>query len=175
MITLIIGGSGSGKSEFAENYVVGKGKMTRYYIATMVPQDKECEKKIARHKKMRQEKAFTTFECYTHVGSLKIPEKGIVLLDCMSNLLANELYRTDGRKKDTASIIVKELLVLAEQAEELVIVSNDVFTDGGTYDSFTMEYLKAFGAIHRELAAYADQVIEVVYGIPIYEKGGSGV
>lgn len=175
MITLILGGSGSGKSEFAEDYVVGKGAKERYYIATMFPQDEECEKKILRHKKMRKEKAFTTYECYTHLDRLAFPKRGIVLLDCMSNLLANEMYRKDGRHENTAEVIVADLLKVAAQSEELVIVSNDVFTDGGTYDPFTTEYLNVFGKIHRELGKVADQVIEVVYGIPVYEKGGTAV
>lgn len=173
MITLIIGGSGSGKSEFAENYVVSRGEKTRYYIATMYPYDEECKRKIARHREMRKEKAFTTMECYTRLETIAFPKKGIVLLDCLSNLLANEMYQEDGRKENTAEVIVQSLLFLASQAEELVIVSNDVFTDGGSYDSFTMAYLDTFAAIHRMLGNHADQVIEVVYGIPVYEKGGN--
>lgn len=174
MITLVLGGSGSGKSEFAEDYVVGKGSLPRYYIATMVPMDEECEKKVLRHRDMRKEKQFQTVERYTHVGDLSFEEEGIILLDCMSNLLANELYRKEGRNKNTAHIIVSDLVTLASKAKELVIVSNDVFCEGKEYDAFTMQYLDCFASVHRELAKVADQVVEVVYGIPIYEKGGTG-
>ena len=50
MMTLIIGGSGSGKSSFAENYTLSLSEgMTKYYIATMQVFDSEGEKKVLRH------------------------------------------------------------------------------------------------------------------------------
>ena len=41
MLTLIVGGSASGKSAFAENYAMEAGE-NRIYIATMQPMDNEC-------------------------------------------------------------------------------------------------------------------------------------
>ena len=50
MFILVTGGSGSGKSEFAENIAMKLGgKML--YVATMKPYDDECLKRIERHKK----------------------------------------------------------------------------------------------------------------------------
>lgn len=53
MITLITGGSGSGKSAYAEKAVMEFGELNRIYIATMYPYDKESYKRIDRHRKMR--------------------------------------------------------------------------------------------------------------------------
>ena len=39
MVTLVTGGSGSGKSAFAEQEIVRLGKRRRIYIATMKPWD----------------------------------------------------------------------------------------------------------------------------------------
>ena len=70
MFHLITGGSGSGKSEYAEQKLMeyashSKRNKKRYYIATMIPFGKETEEKIARHRKLRAGKGFETIECYT--------------------------------------------------------------------------------------------------------------
>ena len=44
MITLVLGGSGSGKSAYAEHLL--DGKTNKYYIATMQVYDAEGEKKV---------------------------------------------------------------------------------------------------------------------------------
>ena len=57
MLALVIGGSGSGKSAWAENLAASLGEQ-RLYIATMQPFDEECSRRIARHIEMRREKNF---------------------------------------------------------------------------------------------------------------------
>ena len=55
MIHLVTGGSGSGKSEYAENWLTGRNKKdgTYIYIATMQPYTEETMKKIERHHRLR--------------------------------------------------------------------------------------------------------------------------
>ena len=57
MMVLIIGGSGSGKSAYAEEYI-GRiaGKGNKYYLATMQFFDEEGKKKVARHQRLRKNK-----------------------------------------------------------------------------------------------------------------------
>ena len=95
MFHLITGGSGSGKSEYAEQKLMeyashSKRNKKRYYIATMIPFGKETEEKIARHRKLRAGKGFETIECYTDLKKaaeiLQTKEAGSVLLECMSIL-----------------------------------------------------------------------------------------
>ena len=79
MLYLVTGGSGSGKSEYAEALVQQlRGKSGQeasdeekqgsddgvWYLATMIPYGAETEKKIDRHRKMRKDKGFVTKECY---------------------------------------------------------------------------------------------------------------
>ena len=52
----------------------------------------------------------------------------------------------------------------------LVVVTNEVFSDGIQYDPDTMRYLKYLGDINCRMAEMADQVTEVVYGIPVTKK-----
>ena len=90
MLTLVIGGSASGKSSFAERLAVQSG-LPRYYVATMRVWDAESEKRVARHREMRREKRFETLECPLRLDELIVSERGVILLEDMGNLVANEL------------------------------------------------------------------------------------
>lgn len=171
MFYYIIGGSGSGKSEYAESCCVKLASRQKFYIATMQPFDAESHARIKRHRKMRDGKGFETLECYTHLENVRIPAESTVLLECMSNLAANEMFSDAGRKEDTAEVIFQGIRNLKAQAEHLVIVSNDVFSDGMIYDPGTEEYLKVMAQVNEKAAALADVVCEVVHGIEIPVKG----
>ena len=68
MLRLIIGGSASGKSEYAERLVCSlPGK--RIYVATMEPFGEEGRERIARHRKLREGKGFVTAEVPRDLGA----------------------------------------------------------------------------------------------------------
>ena len=71
-----------------------------------------------------------------------------------------------------ANGIIDGITVLEKALTHLVIVSNNVFEDGRTYDKTTMEYIEAMGQINKQLADMADEVIEVVVGIPVIVRSG---
>ena len=175
MITLIYGGSGSGKSEFAEGFVCEKHYDNQYYLATMAAFDDEAKARIQKHRDARAGKGFETIEQPFDAAKItnNINENGIILLECLSNLVANEMFR-DGQIIPSEKCIEKifeDLKVLAGHISELVIVSNDIFDDGIQYDETTMDYLKALGALNSMLASEAEEVYEVVVGIPLKIKG----
>lgn len=168
MLTLFSGGAASGKSEFAESVAadcIGR----KIYIATMHISDEEGRKRVARHRAMRRQKGFETVEC---PGSLTIeaPEGSTVLLECLSNLTANECFGGmgfDGAEKR----IFTGIELLRKSAACVIIVTNELFSDGIFYGAETMRYLDILASLNRSIAAEADQVIEVVCGIPVYWKG----
>ncbi|MFR6528587.1 MAG: bifunctional adenosylcobinamide kinase/adenosylcobinamide-phosphate guanylyltransferase [Roseburia inulinivorans] len=194
MITLVTGGSGSGKSAYAESLLYSCEGI-RYYIATMQIYDAEGEKKVERHRKLRAGKGFLTIESPMNVGKIQFAcagepgqaqyrqeaerkgqcssEKKSALLECMSNLTANEMFTKDGMKSEDEVVekIVSEIQTLSQKLDNLVIVTNNVFEDGVIYDAGTMEYLRALGRINAALARLADRVAEVVVGIPVELKG----
>lgn len=180
MMILITGGSGSGKSVFAEDYITKFSKDCRkYYIATMQVYDEEGEEKVCKHRKMRKSKGFFTIEQPTDIGDAinKMQKdsmmKNVGLLECMSNLVANEMF---GDEQIRDCELVKESIIggieeLLKKIKHLIIVTNNVFEDGMNYDETTMNYIRVMGCINQELAKMADKVIEVVVGIPIIVKG----
>lgn len=177
MLYVVTGGSGSGKSEYAENLILSLGAQTRIYIATMIPWDEECERKISRHRKLRAQKSFETIERYRDLAALSLGEKNpAVLLECISNLAANELYeRLGDAVVNVADTVIGGISCLYRQCADLVVVTNEVFSDGADYDPQTREYQRILGEINQKLAFMADQVTEVVYGIPVLLKTAGSI
>ena len=166
MRTLVIGGAASGKSELAESLVVS-GIGPRYYIATMMPHGSESQRRIKKHRLMREKKGFTTFECYTGLASLKLPARGTVLLECLGNLTANEMFAPEGAGSSAYESMLAGIKSLEEQCDDLVVVTNDVFADGGAYPQETKNYINVLGEINQAVAGRFDRLLEVVCGIPI--------
>lgn len=189
MLHIVYGGSASGKSSYAESFAMslqGEGRLL--YIATMYPYkwntteiDPETMQRIERHRAMRADKGFDTVECYRHVEYIVAKRQDVLLLECMSNLLANEMYLEPDSNAGSdmaetmspvSNKIVQALIDLSTRVQELVIVTNDVFSDGGslTYDESTREYVKNLAEINCALAREAATVTEVVCGIPVIVK-----
>lgn len=168
MFTLVIGGSASGKSAFAESLVM-RLPGQRIYLATMRPWDGECLDRIARHRRLRRDKGFETLERYTDLAGAEAPRGANLLLECVSNLAANELYDPDGGGVEA---LLRGVDALLERCENLTAVTNEVFSGGASYEGDTLEYLRALAQVNRALAERADAVAEVACGLPHVLKGG---
>ena len=189
MLHIVYGGSASGKSSYAESFAMslqGEGRLL--YIATMYPYkwntteiDPETMQRIERHRAMRADKGFDTVECYRHVEHIVAKRQDVLLLECMSNLLANEMYLEPDSNAGSdmaetmspvSNKIVQALVDSSTRVQDVVIVTNDVFSDGGslTYDESTREYVKNLAEINCALARVAETVTEVVCGIPVIVK-----
>ena len=171
MIMLVIGGSGSGKSAFAEDCATSFSN-NLLYIATMQPFGVEADHRIQRHLKMRENKGFISLDCYTDLENVSFESKyDVILLECMSNLLANELYQENAENSKVIQKITKGIKHLQSNSKTLIIVSNDIGADINGYSIQTMEYINQLGELNCIIATQADAIIEVVCGIPIYHKG----
>lgn len=182
MFTLVTGGSGSGKSEYAEALAAGCSCKNRWYLATMEVFGEEGRRKVDRHRRQREGKGFATLECPRGLKNLRIPgDPGdtAVLLECVSNLAANEMFGAgealgEGTGAARAEREVLEgILSLADKARELVVVTNEVGSDGVEYETETQEYIRLMGRINCRLAERADRVVEVVFGIPVLLAGAA--
>lgn len=204
MMTLVIGGSGSGKSSFAEQRLDAlKDVQLKYYLATMMVFDEDGRKKVKRHKEQRQGKGFLTLEQPEDIEkaaeNMQEGERA-VLLECMSNLVANEMFSDTGRqfasksqicfenrreseisgalppqRNIVAQKIVEGIKDLQSKVKHLIIVTNNVFEDGIRYEDSTMEYMETLSSVNRILSDMADEVVEVIAGIPVVmkkERGG---
>lgn len=175
MFTLVVGGAASGKSEYAEGLILASPHRPRYYIATMEPFGPEGQARIARHRTLRLGKGFETVERYTGLAGLRLPQRGAVLLECLGNLTANELYSPAGAgtEEGAARAVTAGVEALLPQCADLVVVGNEVFSGGRDYAGDTDGYLRALAAANRTLAGWADRVCEVACGIPYWHKGAA--
>ncbi|MCM1111734.1 MAG: bifunctional adenosylcobinamide kinase/adenosylcobinamide-phosphate guanylyltransferase [Muribaculum sp.] len=194
MTVLVIGGSGSGKSAYGEQLVRSLAKdmknvkntksVQTYYLATMQICDCETQRKADRHRRLRSGKGFRTIEQASDLPEALLQmeewekgEKGeerkrVVLLECVTNLTANEMFgsgRTE-TEEETVGRVVRDVLRLREETAHLVIISGNVSEDGAAYTQETMAYIRVLGQINARLAVLADRVVEVVAGIPIMLK-----
>ena len=165
MIVLVTGGSGCGKSTWAEGLAASLPEGKRIYVATMQVYDNESVQRVERHRAQRADKGFQTIECEKDLASADIDEGSIVLLEDLVNLMANEMF--DG---GDVSRIVPALDALAKKCRHLVMVTNDVFSDGITYAESTQEYLKQLAQINNAAAQIADCMVEVVKEITNHRK-----
>lgn len=173
MQAFIYGGSGSGKSAFAERLLQGLNAVgPKLYIATMWPAGAEAEARIARHRAMRADKGFETVEQYTNLAALAVPRGSAVLLECLGNLVANEMFAPNGAGAEGAEAAVWQGLEnLRNTADNVFVVSNDVGGDGAGYAPETRAYQLLMGRLNARLATQSDLAAEMVCGIPLFLKG----
>ncbi len=168
MTTLITGGSKCGKSRLAEQLL--DNCENKFYIATMRPFGEEAFAAIERHRKIRAGKGFVTIEKYTDIHEINVPENSAVLLECMANLCANEMFRNE-EICDPTELIMRCIQHLQICAETLVIVTNNVGSDGIDYCEKTNKYIEFMGRLNAIVSAISDNVVECVYGVPVVLKG----
>lgn len=189
MLVFIIGGSGSGKSEYAERRCTEFGITPLTYLATMETASEESKSRIARHRKLRDGKGFCTLECLTHLEQIELPSGGVVLLEGLSNLIANEMFSSKGRlhfdaeekqpvsdraapdlTEQAVNLILCGIQHIVDVSAHTVIVSDQIFSDGIQYGAETEYYRQILAGIHQRIFEMADEAVEVVHGIPLQIK-----
>ena len=168
------GGAKNGKSSLAQRIVCAQPG-PRYYLATMIPHDDEDLLRIRRHIDDRAGLGFATVECGTDILSAlgRMDPGGAVLLDSVTALLSNEMFRADGSVDAAAGErLAGDLVRFAELASNVVFVADFVFSDGRDYGELTEIYKKALGHIGVKLAAACCNVAELSASIPVWYKGG---
>lgn len=195
MLFLITGASGSGKSEYAERIVCAlaakENIKEKIYLATMENESNAAKQRIARHQKLRQGKGFLTIEApygrfhFMTTGSdgfsaaenekeseTRTAASGrIVLLECISNLLANLMFDKGMSSAEAVSELLSALEQIERDCRHMVVVTNEVFSDGASYTGEMFSYISALGEANVRLAARAEVFCEVVYSVPVFLKG----
>lgn len=200
MKVMVTGGARSGKSSFAERWIM-KHAEAALYIATGQAFDEEMTERIALHRQQREQGGFawTTLE-----EPLRLAEKltalgdelraggaeaagidrqgtekasssaaAVVLVDCLTLWLSNMLLEQGGRS-DAAKVMEREIGRLAAAAEAfpgtLVMVTNEV--GNGIVPEYPLGrlYRDLAGRLNRRMAAISGQVFLVTAGIPIELK-----
>ena len=171
MLVFITGGCKNGKSSKAEKiaFELSKGQKL-FYLATMIASDKEDEDRIKKHIDSRKAMPFSTIEMGTDIdGALsRLPKDATVLLDSLTALLSNEMFKNDDGKfvfcEDAASKVYGDVSRLSAGVGNLVIVSDYIQSDAASYDEYTNNFREGLSFLEERLSAMADRAIEMVAG-----------
>ncbi len=176
MIALVTGGAASGKSAFAEGLALSLAG-PHWYVATMAAGGAEAARRIERHRRLRAGKGFRTVETAGLVGAdfATGVRGGTALVEDLGNLVSTRLFLPDGSMAAAEGVLRSceaNLASLAGRVRHMVLVGNQIGSDGVAYDEPTDLYLRLLGALSCRLAARADLVTEVACGLPNFVKGG---
>ncbi|MFG6159891.1 bifunctional adenosylcobinamide kinase/adenosylcobinamide-phosphate guanylyltransferase [Halomonas sp. 1390] len=169
MIAFVAGGARSGKSAVAEALALeclqGREGARLVYLATARVGDEEMASRVARHRRERGEGWLTREAPLEIVGALDGLEAGSsVLLDCLT-LWAGQWLFEAGRDEAAGRAMLGRLIAMVRRRKiALVVVSNDLNEDLPPRDEMVWRYLAFLQRLHRDLAAEADRVVEVVAG-----------
>lgn len=178
MLVLIVGGAKSGKSHYAQDVTLALAKGGKhYYIATMIPVDKEDRRRIKAHLADREGLGFETVEAPVNLPAClsKVDKNAAFLLDSTTALFMNEYYPDHSTWKpdrSAAKRTARDILKFSKEVENLVVVSDNIYADAFSYDESTENYRRGLAHIDAELAKHADAVVEMVFGNPVMHKGG---
>lgn len=167
-LILVQGGNRSGKSLFAERLVsCTEGK--RYYIATMIRSTEDNLIHIEKHRRQRQDLNFETLELPFGFEKAELEEGSVVLLEDVSNLLANLIFE----KNQGVDRAYAEIEALREKCAILVAVSISGMKGDG-YEGETLDYINKMNEINSMLCDISDAVIEMENRVPVIRKGEIG-
>ena len=164
-LVLISGSNNSGKSIYAEQ-LIAKTTGDHYYIATMRPCTEDNHRRIEKHRAQRQGLGFDTIESPYRVGNAPVSSGGVVLLEDVSNLLANTVFEKGG----DPDLVFQDICALNDRCKVLVAVTITGLKDDG-YDAETVAYINGLNEINQKLFDKASVVIFMQEGIPVYQKG----
>jgi adenosylcobinamide kinase/adenosylcobinamide-phosphate guanylyltransferase len=174
MKIFITGGCKNGKSYYAQQLALAQRKDKLYYVATMRSADSEDDERIKRHKKERDGLGFITVEQPVNVEEIlvKIRPDGSIILDSLTALLANEMFLPDGGINGRAAAKISDAVacILANQ-DNIVIVSDFIYSDAHIYDELTEKFRKSLAEIDRVAADKCETVLEAAYSNIITHKG----
>jgi adenosylcobinamide kinase/adenosylcobinamide-phosphate guanylyltransferase len=103
-------------------------------------------------------------------------KEDIILVDCVTTLLNNELFSCNQEWDESFLALVMETILsgikkIRERAKVVIVVSNEVFYESIAENDLVFSYSRILGKIHQQLVKEADQAFLVEAGIPINMKG----
>jgi len=176
MLTLVLGGARSGKSQYAHALV---GDRVAIYLATARREaDREMQRRIARHRVDRPSSWITIEEpeAVPTVIRQARPVDAPVLVECvtlwLSNLFAREAHAPPRKQQEIVLAAMRELAE-ASRGREVIAVSNEVGTGIVPTTRVGRRFRDLQGWANQILAAEAARVVFVIAGLPLVLKDRS--
>lgn len=174
MTVFISGGCKNGKSSRAQEAARTLSRGGRhYYVATMLPGDAEDRERVARHVAARAGLGFETLEQGRNI--LRCLESAdadaAFLIDSVTALLANEMFRSGQVDSGAPERVAGELLELCGRVRDAVFVSDFLYSDAERFDEMTEAYRRGLALVDHALTERCDVAAELCAGNCILHKG----
>lgn len=166
-ITLVTGGTRSGKSYFAVQQALTRASKKRYFIATAVAFDEEMDERIKKHKDERGT-SFTTVEAPYDLSPAidAIPaDASIILIDCLTVWIGNLMYKFGNSTEKITTEVSHILDSLNKKQCDCICVTNEVGMGIVPENSDARFFRDLSGMANRSIASVADEVFFCVCGI----------
>lgn len=166
-VTLVLGGAGSGKSVFAESLLaVDRGVV---YLATLIPSDDECRRRIDDHQ-ARRPSEWRTIELNGDLSTVtsRLPETADVLFDSLTCYVSSLASRAGA--PTLPSDLLENIIAWRDQARTVVVVSDEIGSGVVPVGVEARRFRDVLGKVNQAVAALADNVYLVVAGIPVRVK-----
>lgn len=171
-LTLITGGSRSGKSTHALTLAQTDPSLTRcYFIATAEPLDDEMRERIAHHRAARP-RSFITLEAPLDLCAALASLHGradIAVIDCLTLWVSNLLGR-DLSDKDVITEADRLAASLTSAPFATIVVSGEVGSGIVPENPLGRRFRDLLGWTNQRLASAADQLILMTAGYPLRLK-----
>ncbi|MBK5200166.1 MAG: bifunctional adenosylcobinamide kinase/adenosylcobinamide-phosphate guanylyltransferase [Spirochaetaceae bacterium] len=170
-VSLIIGGTKSGKSSYALKYTLGFGNTSKERAVITTSKDRTKEiKEECKLLEINKENSVSIFEEEENISNIikAIPHSAqIILIDNISVWIGNLIKD----KKDCISLSAELEKLISETNKDIILISNIVGLGIIPDSYFDREFRDASGSFNQELATIANNVILMVAGIPVAIKG----
>jgi adenosyl cobinamide kinase/adenosyl cobinamide phosphate guanylyltransferase len=165
-ITLVLGGTRSGKSEVAESLAAGVGGRVTY-VATGSPSDADMAARIAAHR-ARRPASWTTLDAGSDLPRMLAAVDGTAVVDSLGAWVAAH--------GDLAPDAADLCRALVGRAADTIVVSEEVGLGVHAATAAGRRFADALGELNRAVAEVADEVLLVVAGrvLPLSRPGRRG-
>lgn len=171
MITFIIGGVKSGKSNFALREAEKLRNKNFYFIAPARAIDEEMRQHIEKHKKLRGNHWITIEEPINlHTIVNKIPEHSSLIIDCLTTWLTNLIVENYDVDKFTEHFLNSLKSYKFRNDIHIFIVSNEVGSGIIPETSLGRKFVNIAGYVNQKIMEISDTAYLMVAGRAIKIK-----
>ena len=166
-ITLITGGTRSGKSSYAERLALQLSP-TPVYLATARIWDEDFRQRVELHRQRRQQH-WLNLEEEKYLSRHDVGGK-VVLVDCVTLWCTNFFFDLQSATAKALEEMQQEFDRFTSQEATFIFVTNEVGMGGTSDNEVQRKFADLQGYINQYIAARADRVVLMVSGIPLTVK-----
>lgn len=169
-ISLILGGTRSGKSNFAQHFAEQSNRQL-IYVATAEAFDEEMTDRISRHQHDRGPQWQTveeTLNLAAAIANHSNPQTTL-LVDCLTIWLSNVMLADQNITAAVDGLVE----ALSSASGAVILVSNEVGSGIVPESALGRQFRDEAGWMNQRIAAAADDVALITAGLPLWLKRAS--